>query len=62
MNEPESCPPQKRAAATKAPRRIATRFCRGLSVPCSSGRRGHVSIQTAPLLSARHIATSLETR
>src|SRR5882672_3277657 len=24
------------------------RFCRGLSVPCSSGRRGHVSFQSAP--------------
>jgi hypothetical protein len=37
-----NCPPQERAASTgsNAPK---GRFCRGLSGPCSSGRRGHVS-------------------
>src|ERR1035437_4750558 len=49
IDEPKSCPPKKRAAATKATRTMAEWFCRGLSVPCSSGRRGHVSIQTDPL-------------
>src|ERR1035437_6151362 len=49
MDETKSCPPQKRAAATEATRTMAKWFCRGLCVPCSSGRRGHVSIQTDPL-------------
>src|ERR1700726_3518677 len=45
INETEGCPPKKRAAdSTNAP--MATWFCRGLSVPCSSGRKGHGSIQT----------------
>jgi len=45
----EKLPTQKRVAATKASRTMATWFCSGLSVPCSSGRRGHVSIQTDPI-------------
>jgi uncharacterized protein (TIGR02246 family) len=62
MNETKSCSPKKRAAATKAIRTIATRFCRGLSVPFTvnvlgeprpSGRRGHVSIQHDPLPASR---------
>src|SRR6266853_1546402 len=48
MNEAKTCPPKKRAAGTKATPTIATWFCRGLSVPCSLGRRGHAPIQTHP--------------
>src|ERR1700726_5104640 len=51
MNETKICPPQKRAASTKV---MATWFCRGLSVPCSSGRRGHVSITVHRLLIRRY--------
>jgi hypothetical protein len=49
MNEMISCPPKKRAAATRATRAVATWFCRGLSVPCSSGRRGHIPTHNDPL-------------
>src|ERR1035437_1810378 len=49
MDETTNCPPKERVASTKATRTMTTWFCRGLCVPCSSGRRGHVSIQTDPL-------------
>jgi hypothetical protein len=46
INKTKACPPPVRAASTKATRTVATWFCRGLSVPGSSGRRGHASTQT----------------
>src|SRR5882762_1721321 len=49
MNKTKSCPPKKWAASTKANRTSATRFYGGLSVPCSSGRRGHLPAQIEPL-------------
>src|SRR5882672_8734558 len=56
-NEIKICPPKKRAAATKPSCTIVTWFCRGLSVPCSSGRRGHVLVQTDPLPGKRRCNT-----
>ena len=41
----KSCPPNNRAAATKSTTATATWFCSGLSVPCSSGGRGHLCCQ-----------------
>jgi hypothetical protein len=44
MSKTKSCPPKKRVAATEVNRTTAEWFCSGLSVPRSSGRRGHLSI------------------
>src|SRR5713226_3022506 len=41
-----NCPPQERAASTKTTATDQRWFCRGLTVPCFPGRRGHVSLQT----------------
>ena len=45
--------PKMRAAATKSTAPMCSGFCKGLSVPRSSGQRGHVCFQTDPVLSSR---------
>jgi len=45
----ERLPAQKAGGRYKTIRTLALRFCRGLYVPCSSGRRGHVSAKIETL-------------
>jgi len=55
MDETKSCPPKKRAAATKATRTVATWFCRGISVPGFSGPRGMFRFKMTHYLVAEEV-------
>jgi hypothetical protein len=46
----DKLPTQNSGGLYKHNRAFALRFCRGLSVPCSSGRTGHFSFQIETLL------------